>query len=98
MRKSFITNLFLMLLCVFASGCTIVSTAVDIAMIPVAIVGEAAEGVVDLISDDDDDDRYDRDDDDDDDDRYDRDDDDDDDDDDRYDRDDDDDDDDRRKS
>ncbi len=75
MKFSNIKLLAVMLFSFFLSGCSIVGAAYDIVTLPIVIVGEAAGGIADIISDDDDDDddRYERDDD-----RYERDDDDDD--------------------
>ncbi len=70
--KNILKSLLFVFVSFYLTACTIVDAAVDVALLPVAIVGATAGGIADLITDDDDDDddndRDDRDDDDDDDD------------------------------
>ncbi len=48
---------FLLLLSAFwLSACSIVGAVVDVVSLPIVLVGEAAEGIADAVSDDDDDD------------------------------------------
>ncbi len=56
MKHSHINFFALMLFSFFLSGCAVVGAAYDVVTLPIVLVGEAAEGIADAVSDDDEDD------------------------------------------
>ncbi len=59
MKHSHINFLALMLFSFFLSGCAVVGAAYDVVTLPIVLVGEAAGGIADAVSDDDEDDKKD---------------------------------------